>query len=95
MEATVAGRAFGEVYRVSGRTDLHMFLEQAVEASGGRVLYASDSHHAPVYLGVQLGTDEHRHAHLPLPRQEAGYQGQADRRISRSASIRLGDELGA
>lgn len=58
MESTVAGRVFGEVYRVSGRTDLHVFLEQAVEASGGRVLYTSDSHRAPVYLGVQLGTDE-------------------------------------
>lgn len=54
----VAGRAFGEVYRVQGRSDLHEFLVQAVEASGGRVLYVSDSGRAPVYLGVQVDADE-------------------------------------
>lgn len=55
---TLAGRQFGEVYRVQGRTDLHAFLLTAVEASGGRVLYASRADRAPVYLGVQLGSDE-------------------------------------
>lgn len=54
----LAGRAFGEVYRVQGRSDLHDFLVHAVEASGGRVLYASDPGRAPVYLGVQLDSDE-------------------------------------
>ncbi|MFB9320673.1 hypothetical protein [Cryptosporangium minutisporangium] len=55
----IAGRAFGEVYTVSGtRADLHQFLIDAVEASGGRVLYASDPRRAPVYLGVQLDSDE-------------------------------------
>lgn len=54
----VARRGFGEVYRVQNRTDLHDFLVQAVEASGGRVLYASDPGRAPVYLGVQLDSDE-------------------------------------
>lgn len=57
-EASPAGRAFGEVYRVQGRTDLHAFLINALNASGGRVLYASDPHRAPVYLGVQLDSDE-------------------------------------
>ncbi|MBO1766114.1 hypothetical protein [Allobranchiibius sp. GilTou38] len=38
--------------------DLHDFLVHAVEASGGRVLYASDPGRAPVYLGVQLESDE-------------------------------------
>ncbi|PPF27754.1 hypothetical protein C5C18_06795 [Rathayibacter tritici] len=57
-EETLAGRAFGEVYRVQGRSDLHAFLLDAVRASGGRVLYASDRHRAPVYLGVQLDSDE-------------------------------------
>ena len=56
-ERLLAGRAFGEVYRVRGR-DLHAFLVRAVEASGGRVLYASDPGRAPVYLGVQLDSDE-------------------------------------
>lgn len=54
----IARRAFGEVYRVRRRADLHAFLLHAVEASGGRVLYASDSSRAPVYLGVQLDSDE-------------------------------------
>ncbi|MGC0142650.1 MULTISPECIES: hypothetical protein [Micrococcales] len=57
-EEPLAGRAFGEVYRVQGRSDLHAFLLDAVRASGGRVLYASDPHRAPVYLGVQLSSDE-------------------------------------
>lgn len=58
QEAMLAGRVFGEVYRVQGRSDLHDFLIQAVSASGGRVLYASDPGYAPVYLGVQLDSDE-------------------------------------
>lgn len=57
-EAILAGRAFGEIYRVQGRSDLHDFLVNAVEAAGGRVLYASDPSRAPVYLGVQLDSDE-------------------------------------
>lgn len=57
-EEPLAGRAFGEVYRVQGRSDLHAFLLAAVRASGGRVLYTSDPHRAPVYLGVQLDSDE-------------------------------------
>lgn len=57
-EQTIAGRAFGQVYRVTGRQDLHRFLLDAIEASGGRVLYASDPGRAPVYLGVQLDSDE-------------------------------------
>lgn len=54
----LAGRAFGEVYRVKRRSDLHDFLVRAVEASGGRVLYVSEPGRAPVYLGVQLDSDE-------------------------------------
>lgn len=57
-EQPLAGRAFGEVYRVQGRADLHAFLIESVKASSGRVLYASDPHHAPVYLGMQLDSDE-------------------------------------
>lgn len=54
----LAGRAFGEVYGVQRRSDLHDFLKHAVTASGGRVLYSSDPDRAPVYLGVQLDSDE-------------------------------------
>lgn len=57
-DETVAGRSFGQIYPVQGRGDLHAFLIEAVSASGGRVLYASDPHRAPVYLGVQLDSDE-------------------------------------
>lgn len=57
-EQPLADRAFGEVYKVQGRTDLHTFLCEAIQASGGRVLYASDPHRAPVYFGVQLDSDE-------------------------------------
>jgi hypothetical protein len=58
VDELIARRAFGEVYRVQGRTDLHDFLVHSIEASGGRMLYASDSSRAPVYLGVQLYSDE-------------------------------------
>lgn len=57
-DESVAGRAFGRVYRVQDRADLHEFILGAVEASGGRVLYASAPNRAPVYLGVQLDSDE-------------------------------------
>ncbi len=58
-EPTLANRDFGEVYQLrKDRADLHAFLLEAVEASGGRVLYTSDSAYAPVYLGVQLASDE-------------------------------------
>ena len=55
---SLAGRTFGEVYRVQGRGDLHAFLRDAVQASGARLLYVSESHRAPIYLGVQLDSDE-------------------------------------
>ncbi|WP_395658096.1 hypothetical protein [Nocardioides sp.] len=57
-EHLVAGRDVGEVYRVTGRRDLHTFLLDAVGSSGGRVLYASDPNRAPVYLGIQASSDE-------------------------------------
>ena len=58
MEGYVAGRWVGEVYRAHRKADLHRFLLEAVEASGGRVLYVSSPDRAPIYLGVQLGSDE-------------------------------------
>ncbi|WPF82667.1 hypothetical protein SANBI_000278 [Sanguibacter sp. 4.1] len=57
-ETSLAGRNIGEVYRVQGRGDLHQFLAEAVRQSGGKLLYASGPNRAPVYLGVQLGSDE-------------------------------------
>lgn len=55
---SIAGRDYARVYEVGRRQDLHAFLRTAVEASGGRVLYASDPRRAPVYLGVQGASDE-------------------------------------
>lgn len=54
----IAGRDYARVYDVARRQDLHAFLIASVEASGGRVLYASDPRRAPVYLGVQGSRDE-------------------------------------
>lgn len=57
-DESIAGRTFGEIYQVRGRADLHFFLRHALEASGGRVIYASDPARAPFYFGVQLDSDE-------------------------------------
>lgn len=54
----VAGRTIPDVYRVSGKSDLHAFMLDAIEASGGRVLYVSGANRAPIYVGVQLDSDE-------------------------------------
>lgn len=54
---SIAGRDYARVYDVERRQDLHGFLVSAVEASGGRVLYASEARRAPVYLGVQSARD--------------------------------------
>jgi hypothetical protein len=58
MSEDVAGRSYPRVYRTVGREPLHGFLQQAVHASGGRVLYASSPSRAPVYLGVHGSHDE-------------------------------------
>ncbi|MBY6717671.1 hypothetical protein HQ303_19730, partial [Rhodococcus sp. BP-110] len=52
-EADFAGRSYARVYSVLGKKDIHRFLVAAVEAAGGRVLYASAPARTPVYLGVQ------------------------------------------
>ncbi|WP_188839289.1 hypothetical protein [Flexivirga endophytica] len=58
VDELLAGRSVGEIYRVARRRDLHDFLHEAVKASDGQVLYASSPQRAPVYLGVQLASDE-------------------------------------
>lgn len=54
----LAGRSYARVYRVKDKQDIHDFLVQAVERSGGQVLYASPASRAPVYLGVQTAAGE-------------------------------------
>ncbi|OHU78363.1 hypothetical protein HBA97_03685 [Mycobacteroides chelonae] len=57
-EQSIAGRVFPETYRLQGRTDMHAFLVDAIQLSGGHILYASETKHAPFYLAVQLDSDE-------------------------------------
>ncbi len=58
MDGELAGRSYGQVYRVSGRDDLHGYLTRAVERAGGEILYVSAANRAPVYLGIQGSGDE-------------------------------------
>jgi restriction-modification system family protein len=58
MPDQLAGRAYARIYRVSGRADLRQALTAAVAQAGGTVLYASDPHRAPLYLGVQAADGE-------------------------------------
>ncbi|MDB5542588.1 MAG: hypothetical protein JWQ89_4315 [Devosia sp.] len=54
----VAGRNYFQVYRVSGRKDLHEEIAAAIEICGGRILYSSPHTRAPFYFGVQTEKDE-------------------------------------
>ena len=54
-EEGLAGRGYFRVYRVSGKRELYEFLLEAVESSGAKVLFASESTRAPVYLTVEAG----------------------------------------
>jgi hypothetical protein len=54
----LGGRSYARVYRTSGKADVHAFLRDAVERSGGTVLFASPHTRAPVFLGVQAVEDE-------------------------------------
>ena len=58
-DASLAGRSYAEVYRVSGKKDVYDVIVRAVAASGGEVLYTSPSNRAPLYVGVRLPSDEH------------------------------------
>lgn len=53
VDETLAGRSYAQVYRVTGRNDVHSFLAEAVERAGGEVLFISAANRAPIYLGVQ------------------------------------------
>lgn len=49
---SLAGRSYARVYRTSGKRDVHEFLAEAVEASGGTLLAISEHTRAPIYLGI-------------------------------------------
>jgi hypothetical protein len=65
-QESIAGRSYPQVYRVTGRADVHAFLQEAVGRSGAEILYVSDSGRAPVYLGIQ-GPDDERIGVLCYP----------------------------
>jgi len=54
----LAGRLVPQTYAVSGKGDLHEFLLAAVAESGARLLYVSSPRRAPIYLGIQLDSEE-------------------------------------
>jgi hypothetical protein len=54
----LAARTYASVYRVSGRSDLHDYLVDAVRRAGGTPLYVSEAQRAPVFLGIQGPNDE-------------------------------------
>lgn len=58
MSEELAGRSYAQVYRVSGRGDVHDYLRSTVERAGGDVLFMSPANRAPVYLGIQGPNDE-------------------------------------
>src|SRR2546423_3127846 len=58
MSDELAGRAYAQVYRVTGRADVHDYLRSAVDRAGGEVLFMSSPNRAPVYLGIQGPNDE-------------------------------------
>jgi hypothetical protein len=57
-EASVANRVYGRIYRVRNKAAQHAMLLEAVEASGGRVLYASAANRAPIFVGVAASDRE-------------------------------------
>ncbi|MGH9892726.1 MAG: hypothetical protein ACREA0_12195 [bacterium] len=58
LPESIAGRSYAHVYRVAGRDDTHVFLQDSVERSGAQLLYISKRDRAPVYLGIQGSNDE-------------------------------------
>ncbi|CAN5873447.1 hypothetical protein BH18ACT6_BH18ACT6_19350 [soil metagenome] len=58
LDESIAGRSYAHVYRVTGRGDVHAFLQDAVVRSGAELLYISKPDRAPGYLGIQGPNDE-------------------------------------
>ena len=54
----IAGRCYAQVYQTSRKRDVHEMLLRALGTARARVLYASPSTRAPVFLGVEVGSDE-------------------------------------
>jgi hypothetical protein len=57
IEEPLAARTYARVYKTSGKGDVHEWLLDAVERSGGRVLHATSAMRAPTFLGVEVGEE--------------------------------------
>jgi len=57
-EEPISGRTYAPAYRVSGRADLVVALEAAVQASGGQLIATSSDVRTPVHLSVELPDGE-------------------------------------
>ncbi len=57
IEEPLAARTYAQVYKVSGKGDVHDWLLNAVTRSGGRVLHATSATRAPTFLGVEVGEE--------------------------------------
>jgi hypothetical protein len=57
VEEPLAGRIYAQVYKTSGKADVHDWLLDAVRRSGGRVLHATSATRAPTFLGVEVGDE--------------------------------------
>jgi hypothetical protein len=58
MSQELAGRSYAQVYRVTGRSDVHDYLKSVVKRANGDVLFMSPPDRAPIYLGIQGRNDE-------------------------------------
>jgi len=56
--ALVANRLVPRVYRVQNKRDLYDEIVDAIEMSGGRILYSTSHREAPFYFGVQTDLEE-------------------------------------
>ncbi len=54
----IAGRTYSRTYRVQSKDDLLDFLLEAVQESGARLLFASPTDAAPLFLGLEVGAEE-------------------------------------
>ena len=90
MPSHPSGRAYVRTYTDVQRREHHRFLQRAMERSGGRVLWSSGPHVAPLYLAIEDGQGERQGL--------MAYVFMANRRVTRNRpanehrmQIRYGD----
>jgi hypothetical protein len=91
MGEPIAGRSYAGPYRVSGRSDLLAFLEQAVKRAGAHVLATSEPNRTPFLIGAELPSGERLALAIYAFRASTGPVAGRDRREHRF-QIRYGAE---